>query len=59
MTQSMTKLGRATCAGAFTAMLAIIGVIAVMASVKTAGAWDQQAGDAEGLPGHQVTEEQR
>jgi hypothetical protein len=46
MTQSMTKLGRATRAGAFTAMLAIIGVTAVMASVKTARAWDAQAGEA-------------
>jgi hypothetical protein len=46
MTQSMTKLGRATRAGAFTAMLAIIGVTAVMASVKTARAWDRQASEA-------------
>ena len=46
MTQSMTKLGRATRAGAFTAMLTIIGVTAVMASVKTARAWDPQASEA-------------
>ncbi len=46
MSQSMTKLGRAPRAGAFTAMLAIIGVITVMASVKTARAWDQQASEA-------------
>jgi len=46
MTQSMTKLGRATRAGAFTAMLAIIGVTAVMAGVKTARAWDPQASEA-------------
>ena len=46
MTQFMTKLGRATRASAFTAMLAIIGVTAVMASVKTARAFDQQASDA-------------
>jgi hypothetical protein len=46
MIQSMTKLGRATRAGAFTAMLAIIGVTAVMASVKTARAWDRQASEA-------------
>ena len=46
MTQSMTELGRATRAGAFTAMLAIIGVTAVMASVKTARAWDRQASEA-------------
>jgi hypothetical protein len=46
MTQSMTKLGRVTRAGAFTAMLAIIGVTAVMASVKTARAWDRQASEA-------------
>jgi hypothetical protein len=46
MTRSMTKLGRATRAGAFAAMLAIIGVTAVMASVKTARAWDAQAGEA-------------
>jgi hypothetical protein len=46
MIQSMTKLGRATRAGAFTATLAIIGVTAVMASVKTARAWDRQASEA-------------
>ena len=46
MTQSMTRLGRATRAGAFTTMLAIIGVTAVMASVKTARAWDRQASEA-------------
>ena len=46
MNQSMTKLGRATRAGAFTAMLTIIGVTAVMASVKTARAWDPQASEA-------------
>jgi hypothetical protein len=46
MTQSMTKLGRATRAGAFAAMLGIIGVIAVMASAKTARAWDPQASEA-------------
>jgi hypothetical protein len=46
MNQSMTKLGRATRAGALTAMLAIIGVTAVMASVKTARAWDPQASEA-------------
>jgi hypothetical protein len=43
MTWSMTKLGRATRTGAFTAMLAIIGVTAVMA--QTAGAWDRQASE--------------
>ncbi len=46
MTQSMTKLGRATRASAFTAMLAIIGVTAVMVSAKTARAWDRQASEA-------------
>jgi hypothetical protein len=46
MTQFMTKLGRATRAGAFTAMLAIVGVTAVMAGVKTARAWDRQASEA-------------
>ena len=46
MTRSMTKLARATRAGAFTAMLAIIGVTAVMASAKTARAWDRQESDA-------------
>jgi hypothetical protein len=46
MTQSMTKRGRATRAGAFTAMLAIIGVTAVMASAKTARATDLQASEA-------------
>ena len=46
MTQSMTKLARAMRAGAFTAMLTIIGVTAVMASVKTARAWDPQASEA-------------
>jgi hypothetical protein len=46
MSQSMTKLGRATRAGAFTAMLAIIGVTSVMTGVKTARAWDQQASEA-------------
>ena len=46
MTQSMTKLGRATRVGAFTATLAIIGVTAVMASVKTAQAADLQASEA-------------
>lgn len=46
MTQSMTKLAGATRAGAFTAMLAIIGTTAAMASVKTARAWDQQASEA-------------
>jgi len=46
MTQSTTKLGRATRAGAFTAMLAIIGMTAVMASVKTARAFDPQASEA-------------
>jgi len=46
MTQSITKFGRATRAGAFTAMLAIIGVTAVMAGVKTARAWDRQASEA-------------
>jgi len=46
MTQSMTKLGRATRVGAFTAMLTIIGVTAVTASVKTARAWDPQASEA-------------
>ncbi len=46
MTRSMTRLGRATRAGAFTAMLAIIGVTAVMAGVKTARAWDLQASEA-------------
>jgi len=46
MTQLMTKLGRTTRAGAFTAMLAIIGVTAVLASVKTAQAWDPQANEA-------------
>jgi len=40
---TMTKLGRATRAS--TAMLAIIGVTAVMASVKTARAWDHQTSD--------------
>ena len=43
MTQSMTRLGRAR---AFTAMLAIIGVTAVMAGAKTARAFDLQASDA-------------
>jgi hypothetical protein len=46
MTQSMTKLGRATRAGAFTAMFAIIGVTAVTASGQTARAWDSQASEA-------------
>ena len=46
MTRLMTKFGRATRTRAFTAMLAIIGVTAVMASVKTARAFDQQASDA-------------
>ena len=46
MIHSMTKLGRSTRAGAFTAMLAIIGVTAVMASAKTARAWDQHASEA-------------
>ncbi len=46
MTQSMSKLARATRAGAFTAMLAIIGVTAVMASAKTAWACDQQGSEA-------------
>jgi hypothetical protein len=46
MSQSMTKLGRAPRAGAFTAILAIIGMTAVMASVQTAKAWDQQASEA-------------
>jgi len=46
MTYSMTRLARAPRAGAFTAMLAIIGVTAVMAGVKTARAWDQQATEA-------------
>jgi hypothetical protein len=44
MTKSMTKLGRAT--RAFTAALAIVGVTAVMASVKTARAFDPQASEA-------------
>jgi hypothetical protein len=43
---TMTKLGRTTRTGAFAAMLAIIGMTAAMASVKTARAWDQQAGEA-------------
>ena len=42
MTKSMTKPGRATRAGAFPAMLAIVGMIGVMASVKTARAFDRQ-----------------
>jgi hypothetical protein len=46
MIQSMTKIGRAMRAGTFTAMLAIIGVTAAMASVKTARAFDQQASEA-------------
>jgi hypothetical protein len=46
MTQSMTKLGRTARAGAFTAMLAIIGVTALMAGVKTARAADLQASEA-------------
>jgi len=46
MTQSMTKLGRATRFGAFTAMLAIIGMTAVMAGAKTARAADLQANEA-------------
>jgi hypothetical protein len=46
MTQSMTKLGRATRAGALTAMLAIAGMTAAMASAKTARAWDHQASEA-------------
>jgi hypothetical protein len=46
MTQSLTRLARTTRTGAFTAMLAIIGVTAAMAGVKTARAWDQQASEA-------------
>ena len=46
ITRSMTEVGRATRAGAFTAMLAIIGLIAVTASVKTARAADQQQTEA-------------
>ena len=46
MTQFMTKVGRATRTGAFTATLAIIGVTAAMAGVKTARAFDQQASEA-------------
>ena len=46
MIQSMTKPGRAMRTGAFTAMLAIIGVTAVMAGANTARAWDQQASEA-------------
>jgi hypothetical protein len=46
MIRTMTRLARATRAGAFTAMLAITGLTAVMASVKTARAWDQQANEA-------------
>ena len=46
MTQLMTKLGRATRTGAFTAMLVIIGVTAVMASAKAAQAADLQASEA-------------
>jgi hypothetical protein len=42
----MTRLGRATRAGAFTSMLAIIGVAAVTASATPARAWDRQASDA-------------
>jgi hypothetical protein len=45
MTLSITRLGRATRAGSFTAMLAIIGMTAVMTSVKTARAWDPQASE--------------
>ena len=46
MTQLMTKLARAMGVGALAAMLAIIGMTAVMASVKTARAWDRQASEA-------------
>ena len=46
MTQSTTKLGRATRAGAFTAMLAIVGVTAVTAGMTTARAADLQASEA-------------
>jgi hypothetical protein len=42
----MTKLARMTRAGAFTAMFAIVGVTAVMASAKTARAWDRQESEA-------------
>jgi hypothetical protein len=45
MTQSTTKPGRATRVGAFAAMLAIIGVTAVMAGVKSARAYDPQASE--------------
>jgi hypothetical protein len=41
ISRSMTKLGRATRAGAFTAMLALTGPTAAMAS-----AWDQQQTEA-------------
>ena len=44
MTQFMTKFARGT--RAFAAALAIIGVTAVMASVKTARAFDQQVSSA-------------
>lgn len=44
MTWSMTPRRRVT--RAFTAMLAIIGVTAVMAGAKTARAWDRQASEA-------------
>ena len=46
MTQSITKLGGAVRAGAFTAMLATIGLTAVMASAPPARAADLQAGEA-------------
>jgi hypothetical protein len=45
-TKPMTKLARARRAGAFTALLAIIGVTAVMAGVTTAQAADLQATEA-------------
>ena len=46
MIQSMMKLGRATRAGAFATMLAIIGMTVVTASAQTARAWDRQASEA-------------
>jgi hypothetical protein len=46
MTQSITQLSRAIRAGAFTAMLATIGVTAVMASAQPARASELQAGEA-------------